>query len=151
MKAHVLGFRWELLEESADALSLADLFNHMAGLRNVEREFNSFPRLIYVGETERYHTGLLLTAKTHRRFCELHRGDEALKINVREAEEGVDEDGLEKTVALTSNPDSFGHYEFDELAADMEFEPEKFQESKFMQTLLALADDNAAVLEVRAV
>jgi hypothetical protein len=311
LKAHVLGFRLELVGESADPISFDQLFGWLAARRNVEREFNGFNRLVYVGSTEKYHTGLLLTAKTHKRFCELKRTGEALKINVREAEagaslidfnffvlnretgrglyqyyhnscsvpvfgrfcayelgmfqafkiveeikamggkenlsdqqleqvferfsgtldcqllvrkenfgtlieqmekisaiefsfasiepeqerwfrrftgvsklikhrvtfnrkvtleerrrailsfvndgeveeaavEGVDADGLEKTIALSNNPDSFGHFDFDSIAGDMDFEPEAFQTSKFMQTLLGVAEANVATLEVKA-
>jgi len=61
-----------------------------------------------------------------------------------------EEDGIERVIKLVDNPDSFGYWEFDDLAAEMTFEPENFSSSKFMATLLELAEKHKDFLKVKA-
>jgi hypothetical protein len=311
VNAHVLGFSWNLTGGYADQISLDELLKQMQSLRDNEFDFGGYQRLIYAGSTPTYITGLLLTAKSNKRFCELQRQGKSLRINVREAEKGsslidfnfflidrttargfyqyyhnscnarifsrliaeqfgkiaalktaeeinrkggtkacpdkeqdqirekysgdvtcelhvrkekfneivrqmqkisyfeftlatlepenatwyrmlsgvsrilrhhvgfkrsttvserakavvnfinsgaasdasvrgVDEDGLEKLVSLANNPDSFGHWKFDEIAAEMTFEPRDFEKSKFIQTMMALAEEHKDFLHKKA-
>jgi hypothetical protein len=89
MKAHVLGFHWEFLGGYAENVTLDDLFERFKKLGNEEFEFKGYQRLVYVASEKDRIIGLLLTAKNHKRFCELRRQGKSMKINVREAEKGA--------------------------------------------------------------
>lgn len=310
MQAHVLGFLWDFTGGYGKHVTLDDLAHQLQSLRNKEFEFGGYQRLIYTSSHDDYITGLLLTAKDHKRFCELRRKGTTLKINVREAEQGsslidfnfflidkkharglyqhyhnscnarvftrlcgqqfdkvavdkisreivakggtkacpeeeqeamrekyegdvicnlhvrkekfaeivkqmqkisscdftlatiepekekwfriltgvsnivrhhvsfkrhatvserakavielvnsgeandasvfgVDEDGLDRVISIANNPDSFGHWEFDDLAAGMTFEPENFAKCKFIKTLVALAEKHRDFLQTQ--
>lgn len=84
MKVNILGFGWQL----PALVTLNELFALLRQTEGREEDFAGHSRLVFVGETQRYHTGLLLTSKTNRRFCELQRRQRALQINVREVAEG---------------------------------------------------------------
>jgi hypothetical protein len=83
MKANILGFWWEV----GDAIPLADLFAYLKGID--EEKYAGHNRLLFIGETDKYHTGLFLTSKTHKKFCELKKSGQTHKINVRKAEAGA--------------------------------------------------------------
>ena len=311
MNAHVLGFFWDLTGGFGKHVTLDDFFAQMKSLHDKEFEFGGYSRLVYVGNSGNYITGLMLTAKNHKKFCELKRKGTSLKINVREAEKdsslidfnffliekttarglyqyyhnscntkvfsrlcekqfekiaatkiadeikakggtkacsdedadkirdkydgdiichlhvrkekfneivqrmqkisifdftlatiepekaqwfrilsgvsriihhrlsfkrsatlgdrakaivaminsgdaneahvtGIDEDGLEKVISLINNPDSFGHWKFDDLASGMTFEPSNFAKSSFMKTLVTLAEKEKDFLTKKA-
>lgn len=84
MKINILGFRWKLPAH----VTLAEIFTQLQQIRGAEEEFAGHSRLVFVGETRRYHTGLLLTSKTNRRFCELRRQRRGFHIDVREVAAG---------------------------------------------------------------
>lgn len=304
MKAHVLGFSWDFTGGYGKNLTLNDLGAQLSSMNDNEFEFGSYQRVLYAENNEERITGLLLTAKNHKKFCELRRQGKVRKINVRQAEEGsslidfnfflidkkfgrglyqyyhnscaariftrlcreqfekiaeskiteeiakaggkkcpdatqdairdkyggdiicnmhvrrenfadivqqmqkisscdfglatinpeqekwfgilkgvskavrhrvsfvrkatvaerasaivslvnsgqtddatvtgVDEDGLERIITLANNPDSFGHWDYDDIAGDMTFDPSKFSTSKFMQMLLSIAEKQKA-------
>lgn len=82
MNAHVLGFELKM----PSAISLADFFAHLGNSK--AEVFAGYDRLLFINETPKYHIGLCLTTKDHRRFCELERQGNNFKINVREAAAG---------------------------------------------------------------
>jgi hypothetical protein len=59
-------------------------------------------------------------------------------------------DGLERTIELYDNPDSFGSYEFDSLAQNMDFEPKDFAKSVFMSEIIRVADAHEHILKPKA-
>lgn len=85
MKANILGF-WL---EAAGPISLQDLFTHLKGMNGTEEKFGGYERLIFIEETEKYFTGLFLTSKNHKKFCELLRDGKQLTINVRQVQKGA--------------------------------------------------------------
>jgi len=62
---------------------------------------------------------------------------------------GLDADGLEKTIALYDNHDSFGHYDFDDMTLEMGIEPSDFANSAFMREMIRVADAHRTVLDAR--
>ena len=59
---------------------------------------------------------------------------------------GKDEDGLDATLRLARNPDSFAHYDFDEMARHMTVDPTTFKDSPLMKRLLKHATEEASML-----
>lgn len=88
MKVYLFGFEWAIKGDRATQVTLADLFAYLKSIHGKEIDFKGANRLIYVNETDTYYTGLLLTAKDYKRFCELDKTG-PLKINVREASDGT--------------------------------------------------------------
>jgi hypothetical protein len=75
--------------ETGDGISLADFFDRLSSLKDSEIPFGEYKRLVYVGEDGEYHTGLFLTIKNYRRFCELKKNDQGkFHIEVREVATG---------------------------------------------------------------
>ena len=311
MKAHVQGFYWDFIGGYGKSITLDDLAAQLTSISDSEFTFNGYERIVYASSTKEHILGLLLTAKNHKKFCELRREGKVKTINVREAEknvslidfnfflidkrsgrglyqyyhnscnarifsrlildqfdkiaankiaeeiaakrkanklteteeekirekyhgdlvlglhvrkenfaalvrklqkikaceftlatiepektgwfrilkgvqkvirhrvsfersaslgerakaiinlqqsgeiadatvEGQDEHGLDKVITVMNNPDSFGHWEFDDIAAEMTFEPAQFKESKFMETLLGVAEEQKDFLQKKA-
>ena len=88
MRARLFGFKLTL-----GAINLDDFFANLATLREIEFKHIYEHRLIYVSQRDDFHLGLLLNAKTLRRYCELlevKEGDEkkSMAVNIRKLEEG---------------------------------------------------------------
>jgi len=88
MQVNLLGFEWKIKGDRAKLVDVKDLFAHITSNHGTEIKHKGHNRLVYVGETPGYYTGLVLTAKDHVRFCELNRKGKGLQINVREATAG---------------------------------------------------------------
>lgn len=86
MKAQILGFWWDFNE----SLGLSDLFRYLKVREGSAEEYKNYRRHLFLGETAKYHTGLFLTEKSNKRFCELNGQEHApLKISVREVAKGT--------------------------------------------------------------
>lgn len=55
---------------------------------------------------------------------------------------GVDRDGLEQIIKLSNNPDSFGEFEYDDIAGQMSFSPREFATSAPMLEIMRVVEAN---------
>jgi hypothetical protein len=83
MQAHLMGMIWEL----GNGISLDQFIAHLATLKDVPVKFNSYDRLLYVGDKGDYYLGLFLTVKDQRKFCEIQQDGGEFTITVRSLEE----------------------------------------------------------------
>jgi len=59
--------------------------------------------------------------------------------------EGIDSDGLEQIIKLTNNPDSFGEFDYDNVAEKMNFSPKEFATSWFMKEIVKIVESKPAL------
>lgn len=59
--------------------------------------------------------------------------------------EGIDSDGFEQIIKLTNNPDSFGEFDYDDVAEKMNFSPKEFAKSWFMKEIVKIVESNSAL------
>lgn len=90
MKVRFYGFTLE----AGDGISLPDFFQHLLTKSSAtdEYDFNGRERLFLLDETqdERFYTGLFVTIKDHKKFCELRDEHGVLTIHVSEVDENAD-------------------------------------------------------------
>jgi hypothetical protein len=58
---------------------------------------------------------------------------------------GVDHHGMEQIIKLANNPDSFGEFEYDEVAGRMNFNPREFAHSWFMNQIIKVVEAKPAL------
>lgn len=65
--------------------------------------------------------------------------------------EGVDEDGIERVLRIVDNPDTFGEYDYDDLATKLnDLDLAKFHESWVISELIDKCKENKAIFEYRS-
>ena len=64
---------------------------------------------------------------------------------------GIDEEGIERVLRLTNNPDNYGEYEYDDVAPKINaLEVSEFEKSWVIQELLDKCQENKHIFEVKA-
>ncbi len=86
MKISLLKFSWTV----GNGLSAKDLFAEVEWQHGQKIKFNDFQRMVFSERKGDYYRGLLLTIKDQKKFCEMQKKGETLKIKVRSLAQGSD-------------------------------------------------------------
>jgi hypothetical protein len=82
MKAQAQGFVWD----QKGAVTIDQFGDFIATLIGSTIKFKHFDRLTYLKERDKYYVGLLITARDHKKTCELLTSGEAFEVVVNEAD-----------------------------------------------------------------
>jgi hypothetical protein len=85
-----MGLKFEITGNRAVRIQTIDVLRRFAASIDSPIQHAGLDRLLFIHEPDgNFVQGLLLTVKDHRRFCELRRTDQAIRLDVREGEEGA--------------------------------------------------------------
>lgn len=62
--------------------------------------------------------------------------------------EGVGEDGLDQVIKLYDTPDMFGEHDFDDIVGTMTISPADFAKSKFLRSIIDVANNETVIKDV---